>query len=73
MTLLENTYWQLKDAELVNCAEAFSIKYLGKNKNWYAFQTHRERDFSADAAVQCNAPFVPTRRLLAWMGGSRWR
>jgi len=53
VTLLENTYWHLRNAELVNCAEAFSTNYLGKNKNWYAFQTHSERDFSVNAAVQC--------------------
>ena len=53
MTLLENTYRNLSNAGLVSCAEAFSINYLGKNKNWYAFQTHMRRDFSVGAAVQC--------------------
>jgi hypothetical protein len=53
MTLLETTYSHLRQAGLVSCAETFSIDYLGKNKNWYAFQTHSERDFSVDAAVQC--------------------
>jgi hypothetical protein len=53
MTLLETTYSHLRQAGLVSCAETFSIDYLSKNKNWYAFQTHNERDFSVDAAVQC--------------------
>ena len=53
MTLLENTYRNLRQAELVGCAEAFSVNYLDKNKNWYAFQTHMRRDFSVGAAVQC--------------------
>jgi hypothetical protein len=53
MTLLENTYRQLNSAGLVHCAAGFSSDYLGKNKNWYAFQTHSKRDFSIDAAVQC--------------------
>lgn len=53
MTLLESTYRQLQSAGLVRCAEVFSNDFLGKNRNWYAYQTHTGRDFSADAAVQC--------------------
>jgi len=53
MTLLENTYRQLSSAGLVNCAARFSGDYLGKNKNWFAYQKHSKRDFSIDAAVQC--------------------
>lgn len=53
MTLLEQTYRELRVAGLTDCAEAFSRDYLGKNKNWYAFQTHTGRDFSVAAAVQC--------------------
>lgn len=53
MTLLEHTYTGLRAAGLTHCAEAFSRDYLGKNKNWYAFQTHIGRDFSIAAAVQC--------------------
>lgn len=53
MTLLEQTYRQLRAAGLTDCAEAFSRDYLGKNKNWYAFQTHAGREFSIAAAVQC--------------------
>ena len=53
MTLLESTYRQLSSAGLVNCAAGFSSDYLGKNKNWFAYQKHSKRDFSIDAAVQC--------------------
>jgi hypothetical protein len=53
MTLLEKTYIRLKAVGLTKCAEAFSCEYLGKGKNWYAFQTHSRRDFSIAAAVQC--------------------
>jgi len=53
MTLLEQTYTGLRQAGLVGTAEAFSTKYLGKNKNWYALQAHYGRDFSVRAAVGC--------------------
>ena len=53
MTLLERTYTQLRNAELVHCAEAFSRNYLGKNSNWYAYQKHTGRDYSVAAAIQC--------------------
>lgn len=53
MTLLEQTYRELRAVGLTRCADAFSRDYLGKNKNWYAFQTHTGRDFSVSAAVQC--------------------
>ena len=53
MTLLEQTYSNLRQAGLVKTAEAFSTEYLGKNKNWYAHQAHYGRDFSVRAAVGC--------------------
>ena len=53
MTLLETTYTNLHSVGLVACAEAFSADYLGKNRNWYAFQKHAGRDFSLAAAIQC--------------------
>ena len=53
MTLLETTYKQLHSIGLVACAEAFSADYLGKNRNWYAFQKYAGRDFSVAAAIQC--------------------
>lgn len=53
MTLLEKTYEQLRNAGLAPNAQAFSVNYLGKNQNWYAYQKFTQRDFSIDAAVQC--------------------
>lgn len=53
MTLLETTYRQLHSAGLVQCAEAFSRDYLGRNSNWYAYNKHRGRDYSVGAAIQC--------------------
>jgi hypothetical protein len=53
MTSLEKTYRQLRSAGLVHCAEAFSVDYLSKNKNWFSYQRCTGRDFSVDAAVQC--------------------
>ena len=53
MTLLEQTYRQLQSTGLVHCAEAFSRNYLGKNRNWYAYQKHAGRDYSVAAAIQC--------------------
>lgn len=53
MTLLEQTYQNLRQAGLVHTAEAFSTQYLGKNKNWYAHQAHYGRDFSVKAAIGC--------------------
>jgi len=53
MTLLETTYINLHSIGLVACAEAFSADYLGKNRNWYAFQKYAGRDFSVAAAIQC--------------------
>ena len=53
MTLLESTYTQLRNAQLVHCAEAFSQNYLNKNHNWYAYQKHTGRDYSVGAAIQC--------------------
>jgi hypothetical protein len=53
MTLLEKIYTQLKTTQLVSNAQTFSIKYLAKNKNWYSYQTHMQRDITLSAAVQC--------------------
>lgn len=53
MTLLEKTYWLLRDAGLTVSAEAFSTDYLGKNRNWFSYQKYAGRDFSIQAAVQC--------------------
>ena len=53
MTLLEQIYTQLYYTALVDCAEQFSVDYLGKSKSWYAVQRHKEREFSVSAAIQC--------------------
>lgn len=53
MTLLETTYTNLHSIGLVACAEAFSADYLGKNRNWFAYQKHVGRDYSVSAAIQC--------------------
>ena len=53
MTLLEQTYRQLHSAGLVHSTAGFSRQYLGRNRNWYAWQKHAGRDIGAAAAVQC--------------------
>jgi hypothetical protein len=53
MTLLEQTYRQLHSAGLVHSTAGFSRQYLGRNRNWYAWQKHAGRDMGAAAAVQC--------------------
>ena len=53
MTLLEQTYRQLHSAGLVRSTAGFSTQYLGRNRNWYAWQKHARRDMGAAAAVQC--------------------
>ena len=32
---------------------AFSREYVGKNQNWFAYQTHANRDFPNTTATQC--------------------
>lgn len=53
MTLLEQTYRQLHEAGLVQSTAGFSRHYLGRNKNWYAWQKYVGRDMGAAATVQC--------------------
>lgn len=53
MTLLEKTFRQLHEHGLVETAEHFSTEYLGRNRNWYAWQRHAGRDISAGAAISC--------------------
>jgi hypothetical protein len=64
MTLLENIYTQLKTTQLVPNAQTFSTQYLAKNKNWYSYQTHKGRDITLSAAVQC----VRTLRIILSAG-----
>jgi len=51
MTLLETTYNYLNDYELTQSARHFSKTYLKRNANYYAYQTHKNRDFCLSAAV----------------------
>jgi hypothetical protein len=53
MTLIESTYHILKDAELTTTRQSFSKNYVGKNQNWFSYQTHIGRDFSVSSAIQC--------------------
>ena len=53
MTLIEQTYSLLYEANLVRTREQFSTNYVGKNPNWYSYQTHVGRDFSVLAAAHC--------------------
>jgi hypothetical protein len=53
MTLIETTYRELHEAGLVRTREQFSTDYVGKNSNWYSYQTHMGRDFSVLTAAHC--------------------
>lgn len=53
MTLIEQTYSILKQAQLTTTRQAFSREYVGKNQNWFAYQAHMQRDFPVAAAIQC--------------------
>ena len=55
MTLVEQTYSGLHSVGLVQSRQASSTQYLGKNPNWYSYQTHMRRDFSVSAAVVQNS------------------
>lgn len=53
MTLIEHIYQTLKQAQLTTTREAFSREYVGKCSNWFAWQRHKQRDFSIQSAIQC--------------------
>ena len=53
MTLIEQTYDILKQANLTTTRQAFSRQYVGKNQNWFSYQAHMKRDFSLPAAIRC--------------------
>jgi hypothetical protein len=52
MKLLNYTYMKLIEIETT---EELSQKWCKKNRNWFAWQKHAERDFSIDAAINCLA------------------
>ena len=53
MTLVEQAYSELREAELVTTHKQFSTQFVGKNPNWYSYQKHVGRDFSVLAAAHC--------------------
>ena len=53
MTLIEQTYYILRAANLTTTRQAFSRHYVGRNPNWFSYQTHTRRDFSIPAAIRC--------------------
>lgn len=45
----------------------FAVQFLGKNPNWYAYQTHMGRDFSLPALINCLQRFQQlTKKLGAY-------
>ena len=55
MKLLNYTYMKLIEIEEIETAEELSQNWCKKNRNWFAWQKHAERDFSIDAAINCLA------------------
>jgi hypothetical protein len=53
MTFLQHIFTQLRSAQLVGSAQAFSTLYVCKHANWYSYQRHVGSDFSCSAAIQC--------------------
>lgn len=53
MTFLQHIFTQLRGAQLVGSAQAFSTLYMRKHANWYSYQRHVGSDFSCAAAIQC--------------------
>ena len=43
----------------------FAVQFLGKNSNWYAYQTHMGRDFSLPTLINCLQKF---QKLTAKLG-----
>lgn len=43
----------------------FAVQFLGKNRNWYAYQTHMGRSFSLPALINCLQRF---QQLTAKLG-----
>ena len=50
MTVLKQTLQIIRDANLVIYDKEFSTKWANKNKGWLAYTTHKQRDYSTDAA-----------------------
>ena len=50
MNTLQQTTQILFNYDLISTHEEFSTKWANKNKGWLAYTTHKQRDYSTDAA-----------------------
>lgn len=50
MTVLQQTLQIISDANLVIDDKEFSTTWAKRNSNWVAYTTHKQRDYSTDAA-----------------------
>jgi hypothetical protein len=50
MNTLQQTTQILFNYDLIATHEEFSTKWANKNKGWLAYTTHKQRDYSTDAA-----------------------
>ena len=53
MNIMNDTYTALGNAKMIKSVRQFSITYVLRNANWFAYQTHNSRDFSLGAAIDC--------------------
>ena len=53
MNIMNDTYTALRNAKLIKSGRQFSITYVNRNANWFAYQKHNGRDFSLVAAIDC--------------------
>lgn len=53
MNIMNDTYTALRNAKMIKSGRQFSITYVLRNANWFAYQKHNVRDFSLAAAIDC--------------------
>jgi hypothetical protein len=53
MNIMNDTYTALRNAKMIKSGRQFSITYVLRNANWFAYQKHNGRDFSLGAAIDC--------------------
>ncbi len=53
MNIMNDTYTALRNAKMIKSGRQFSITYVLRNANWFAYQKHNHRDFSLTAALDC--------------------
>ena len=53
MNIMNHTYTALRNAEMIKSGRQFSITYVLRNANWFAYQKHNHRDFSLASAIDC--------------------